>query len=223
MGRSGRRGGLSHGPPEAPRSPASASVPRRAILRPNPSSYPTSWGPTTPAGTNHDGHYREPRPRRRQLRRRQRATTRPRPYHHRHPGPHAVPATVPLLSPGPPEAPRSPAGRFCDQIRPRTQPPGDQPTPKGPPVAEGAEGSRTTTSGERRGAGRQGQASGARRHPWGRAQHSPTLNSEHGAGFGSPRKQGEQLGRLQRHANLLQGVTHRLELDGNYRTTSKKT
>ena len=50
---------------------------------------------------------------------------------------------------GPPEAPRSPAGRFCDQIRPRIPPPGGQPTPKGPPVAAGAEGSRTTTSGER--------------------------------------------------------------------------
>ena len=77
--------------------------------------------------------------------------------------------------------------------------------------------------GQRRGAGPQRQASGARRHPWGRAQHSPTLNSEHGAGFGSPRKRGVQLGRLERHANLLQGVTHRLELDGNNRATSKKT
>ena len=132
-----------------PRSPRSASVPRKLISEADPPSYPTSRGPTTPMGTNHDGHYREPRPRRRQLRRRQRATTRPRPYHHRHPGPHAVPATVPLLSPGPPEAPRSPAGRFCDQIRPRIPPPGGQPTPKGPPVAAGAEGSRTTRSGER--------------------------------------------------------------------------
>ncbi len=163
-----------------PRSPGSASVPRRAILRPNPPSYPTSRGPTNPVGTNHDGHHREPQPpqhapdeevepgatrancaesnpgddqitrRYRKRRRWQRFTSNERAT----PCPHAAPAH------GPPEAPRSPAGRFCSQIRPRTQPPGDQPTPKGPPVAEGsgeepdhnvrrAEGSRTTTSGER--------------------------------------------------------------------------
>ena len=167
MGRSGRRRGLSHGPrllrpnpPCGPRSPGSASVPRRAILRPNSPSYPTSRGPTNPVGTNHDGHYREPQPpqhapdeevepgatrpncaesnpgddqitrRSRKRRRWQRFTSNERAT----PCPHAAPAH------GPPEAPRSPAGRFCSQIRPRTQPLGDQPTPKGPPVAEASGG-----------------------------------------------------------------------------------
>ena len=38
-----------------PRSPGSASVPRRAILRPNPPWYPTSRGPTNPEGSAGSG------------------------------------------------------------------------------------------------------------------------------------------------------------------------
>ncbi len=38
-----------------PRSPRSASVPRRAILRPNSPSYPTSRGPTNPEGAAGSG------------------------------------------------------------------------------------------------------------------------------------------------------------------------
>ena len=55
-----------------PRSPRSASVLRKLISEADPPSYPTSRGPTTPMGTNHDGHYREPRPRRQQRPRRRR-------------------------------------------------------------------------------------------------------------------------------------------------------
>ena len=51
---------LRPNPPCGPRSPGSASVPRRAILQPNSPSYPTSRGPTNPVGTDRAGRWQHP-------------------------------------------------------------------------------------------------------------------------------------------------------------------
>ena len=204
MGRSGRRGGLSHGPrllrpnpPCGPRSPGSASVPRERLGPPQGDSATKSVLVPHLLGTNHPRRDQPRRPLQRATpaatttataatRKKQFGTNRGERRTARTTATRPGRITARLAAGGLSRAPRSPAGGFCSQVRPRTQPPGDQPTPKGPPVAAGAEGSRTTMPGQRRGAGPQRQASGVQRHPWGRTQHSPTLTSEHGAGFGAP-------------------------------------
>ena len=141
-GCSGRTHPAALGPPEAPRSPASASVPRGLILQPSSHSYPTSRGPTNPEGSAGSG---------------------------------------------------GSGGEPHDYARP-------------------AEGSRTTTSGERSTAA-----------PMGTDTTQPHTQLGAWGWVRGAHKQGAQLGRLERHANLLQRVTHRLELDGNNGATSKKT